>query len=304
MINWTNTHFRVLMRIIAPKALLYTEMQTYGAIINNPKRALIFNEVEKPLALQLGGSNKKELVECAKIAVNEGYSEINLNVGCPSSKVQAGKFGACLMLQPELVADCILALKNAVSVPISVKTRIGVDNHDSYELFSNFVHILMAARCDKLIVHARKAWLKGLSPKKNRTVPPINYEYVYKIKREFKNLPVIINGDISQLSAIHQHMQQVDGIMIGRLACENPYAIAKLHQYFFPNVKILERQEVLASYINHIALQMSKSVPLSLLLKPILNMSHGLASVKTWKAILHQAQQSKSIKLLDAHALN
>ncbi|KTD08255.1 tRNA dihydrouridine(20/20a) synthase DusA [Legionella jamestowniensis] len=301
MIDWTYTHFRVFMRLIAPRALLYTDMQTTGAILNNPNRALSFNSIEHPLALQLGGADKDKLVMCAKLAQDAGFDEINLNLGCPSDKVQAGRFGACMMNEPEQVAACISAMKSAVSIPVTAKTRIGVDNQDSYDFFAGFVHQLVNAGCDKLIVHARKAWLSGLNPKQNRTIPPINYEFVYRIKKELPSLPIVINGNINTLQGIDQHMVSVDGVMLGRLACQNPYALAVIHQYYYPEVPIRSRYEILQNYIQYIESAFSQGTALSVLLKPLFNFAHGLAGAKQWKEVLMSIQQNKQIaKLQDA----
>lgn len=299
MIDWTYTHFRVFMRLLAPKALLYTEMQTVGAVKHNPARALSYAPLEQPLALQLGGSELKNLVDCAKIAQEQGFAEVNLNLGCPSDKVQAGRFGACLMAEPEHVAACIAAMKQAVSIPVTAKTRIGIDEQDSYEFFAAFANQLIQAGCDKLIVHARKAWLKGLSPKQNRQIPPLHYDFVYRIKQEFPKLPVIINGNIHTLEDVKQHMQQVDGIMLGRLAYQNPFALTAIHQFLFANEPTAKRSVVFREYFTYIQQQVTQGVPLSLLLKPIFNLSHGLAGAKYWKEILAQALQSKQLLPLE-----
>ena len=295
MIDWTYTHFRVLMRMIAPHALLYTEMQTPGAIQNNERRALSFDACEFPLALQLGGSDRASLVACAKIAENKGYQEVNLNLGCPSDRVQAGRFGACMMAEPELVADCLKAMKDAVTIPVTAKTRIGIDKEDSYEFFANFAHKLIQAGCDKLIVHARKAWLHGLNPKQNRTIPPVQYDYVYKIKQALPLVPVVINGNISSIEEIVGHMSQVDGVMLGRLACQNPYALATIHQYFYPETPYSSRHAIMQQYFSYAVAQEEKGVPLSILLKPILNFAFGLTGAKRWKEQLILAQQRKQI---------
>lgn len=299
MIDWTYTHFRVFMRLIAPYALLYTEMQTVGAIINNPLRALSFHAIEHPLALQLGGADINALVHCAKIAEQKGFAEINLNLGCPSDKVQAGRFGACLMAEPDHVADCIRALKKAVSIPVTAKTRIGIDNQDSYEFFSSFAHKLVDAGCNKLIVHARKAWLHGLNPKQNRTIPPVHYDFVYKIKEELATLPVVINGNINTISEIDQHMLYVDGVMLGRLPCQNPYALAAIHHAFYPATAIRSRHDILHDYVNYVRTQFECGIALSLLLKPIFNFAHGLPGSKNWKEQLVQIQQLKEIHKFD-----
>ncbi|HAT9648893.1 TPA: tRNA dihydrouridine(20/20a) synthase DusA, partial [Legionella pneumophila subsp. pneumophila] len=211
MIDWTNSPFRTLMRLLAPNALLYTEMQTTGAVQNNPDRALYFNSVEHPIAIQLGGADKSALVKCAIIAEQKGFNEINLNLGCPSDKVQAGRFGACLMKEPEHVADCIRAIKQVVGIPVTAKTRIGIDNQDSYEFFRSFSLHLVEAGCDKLIIHARKAWLNGLNPKQNRTIPPVNYDYVYELKKEIPHIFITINGNILTVEEINSHLKHVDG---------------------------------------------------------------------------------------------
>lgn len=299
MIDWTYSHFRVLMRLIAPNALLYTEMQTIGAISHKPQRALSFSPMEHPLALQLGGAELEGLVRCAKIAEEKGFAEVNLNLGCPSDKVQAGRFGACLMAEPTHVANCIHALKSAVSIPVTAKTRIGIDTEDSYEFFSSFARQLITAGCDKLIVHARKAWLNGLNPKQNRTIPPLHYDYVYKIKNEYLELPIVINGNISTIDEIKEHMNQVDGVMLGRLVCQNPYALAAIHHFFYSDFPIRSRQAILYDYLDYAQQQFQQGVALSLLLKPIFNMAHGLPGAKNWKERLMQIQQTKNIDGLE-----
>lgn len=303
MIDWTYTHFRVLMRLIAPQALLYTEMQTTGAVQNNQQRALLFDPMEHPLALQLGGADPVALAVCAKIAEDSGYQEVNLNLGCPSDRVQSGRFGACMMREASQAADCIAAMKKVVSIPVTAKTRIGIDQQDSYEFFTGFAHSLIEAGCDKLIVHARKAWLQGLNPKQNRTIPPINYDYVYKIKQSLTDVPVVINGDISEMDAIKQHMNRVDGVMLGRLACQNPYALAYIHHYFYPQSVIASRSTIMQNYLRYMHSQIVKGIPLSLLLKPMLNIAFGLAGSKRWKEQLVQAQQSKRIEKVEQAVL-
>lgn len=299
MIDWTYSHFRVWMRFLAPKALLYTEMQTTGAIKNNPQRALTFHHIEHPIALQLGGSDKIALAESAIKAEQVGYDEVNLNLGCPSDKVQAGRFGACLMREPEHVAECIKALKNAVKIPVTSKTRIGVDHEDSYEFFRSFVLRLVDAGSDKLIVHARKAWLNGLNPKQNRTIPPINYDYVYQIKQELKHIPVVINGNIASLNEVKTHLNYVDGVMLGRLACDNPYQIALIHHGLYPDSILPARSDLLKRYKDYFLNQYQQGVALSLLVKPIFNLAHGLPGASLWKKKLMQILQSKDVSLMD-----
>lgn len=289
------------MRLLAPHALLYTDMQTTGAIEHNPQRALEFDPIEQPLALQLGGANLNALVHAAKLAQNAGFAEVNLNLGCPSNKVQAGRFGACMMTEAKLVADCIAAMKQAVSIPVTAKTRIGIDYQDSYAFFADFAHCLIEAGCDKLIVHARKAWLHGLSPKQNRTIPPINYDFVYQIKQAYPSIPVVINGDIHRLDEIRAHLLHVDGVMLGRLACQNPYLLANIHHALYPKTPCVTRQEALQQYVHHIERARQRGVPMSILLKPIFNMAHGCSNARAWKETLMHVQQSKECaKLYDA----
>jgi tRNA-dihydrouridine synthase A len=293
MIDWTYTHFRVLMRMLAPHALLYTDMQTSGAIFNNTERALNFNPMETPLALQLGGADKDSLLRCAEMAEKRGFSEVNLNLGCPSDRVQAGKFGACLMAEPDLVAECIFAMKQAVSLAVTAKTRIGIDQQDSYEFFAAFAQRLVDAGCDKLIVHARKAWLRGLNPKQNRTIPPVNYDYVYTLKRALPSVPIVINGNINTIDEIKNHLQTVDGVMLGRLACQNPYAIARIHHALYPHVSLPTRAQVLQQYAAYVkeCFKFSQT-PMSVFIKPILNMAHGLPGARAWKELLLVLQRS------------
>jgi tRNA-dihydrouridine synthase A len=291
MIDWTYMQFRVLMRLLAPQALLYTEMQTTGAIEHNPVRALQKHASESPVALQLGGSELSALVRAAQLAQDHGFAEVNLNLGCPSDRVQAGRFGACLMAEPDHVAACIEAIKRAVDIPVTAKTRIGIDNNDSYAFFSTFAQRLIHAGCDKLIVHARKAWLHGLSPKQNRTIPPLHYDYVYQIKKDCQECPVVINGNIQTVDETRQHLQQVDGVMIGRLACQNPYQIAKIHHAVYPDVDIPSRAQVITRYVDFL-LSGSLQSGLSAAIKPMLNLAHGLPGAKQWRERLVCIQHS------------
>ena len=298
MIDWTNTYFRILMRILAPSALLYTEMQTAGAIAHNPVRNLHFNAIENPLALQLGGSDPQALLQAAQQAQELGYDEINLNIGCPSDRVQSGRFGACLMAEPDLVARIIRIVKQSIQLPITVKTRIGIDHQDEYAFFAHFVERVVDAGCDKLIVHARKAWLKGLSPKQNRTLPPINYDYVYQIKQAYPSLPVVINGNITDLDSVIKHLSLVDGVMLGRLACNNPYAIAEIHHALYPDSVLLTRQTVVENYRNYLQSLARSNVPLSIVLKPLFGLAHGLPNARAWK---HHLMTIRTLEQLDSH---
>ncbi|MDF1646933.1 MAG: tRNA dihydrouridine(20/20a) synthase DusA [Legionellaceae bacterium] len=281
MIDWSNTHFRVLMRLLAPQALVYTEMQTPNAILHQPARALNFHSAESPVALQLGGSEPDALAIAAKQGEDAGFDEINLNLGCPSSRVLAGKFGASLMKDPVRVAACITAIKKAVSIPVTAKTRIGIDHEDSYDFFENFISVLIHAGCDKLIVHARKAWLHGLNPKQNRNIPPLHYDYVHRIKSTIPpHIPVVINGHIEHIEQIKYHLQTLDGVMIGRLACRAPYAIAGLHHALYPSIPKPSRTQVFQDYLTYAS---NQDVSIHYLLKPILNLVHGLPGARVFK---------------------
>ena len=299
MIDWTYSQFRVWMRLLAPQALLYTEMHTTGAIINNPRRALSFNSIEHPLAIQLGGSDPKTLAESARKAEAEGYDEVNLNLGCPSDRVQAGRFGACLMKEPQQVVECIRAMKQAVSIPVTSKTRIGIDHQDSYDFFRDFTLRLVEAGCDKLIIHARKAWLNGLNPKQNRTIPPVNYDYVYKLKEELPHIPIVINGNINNLEEIKKHLNYVDGVMLGRLACDNAYQIARIHHALHPQDLLLTRSQLFIKYQSYMLFEYQNGTSLSLLVKPIFTLAHGMPSANQWKKKLMLLLQNKDILLLD-----
>lgn len=298
MIDWSKSPFRVLMRFLAPKAVVYTEMYTTGAIQNNPLKTLAYSPLEHPVAIQFGGSDPKALAQSAKSAEEAGYDSINLNLGCPSDKVQAGTFGACLMREPQRVVDCIKAMKDVVRIPVTAKTRIGIDNEDSYAYFSGFAHQLVDAGIDALVVHARKAWLKGLNPKQNRTIPPVQYEYVYSFKKEVPTLPVIINGTITSIADINAHLQQVDGVMLGRLACDNPYAIALIHHHLYPEFPCPTRGQIFRQYMHYMQNSAKTYQSLSFLIKPILNLAFGLPGTRLWKQKLMALAQGKQLNSL------
>lgn len=298
MIDWTYSAFRIFMRILAPKSLLYTEMLTADAVIHNEQKSLYYQTVEQPLAIQLGGSDQEKLATAAIKAEAAGFTEVNLNLGCPSDRVQSGRFGACLMRDKELVAKCIQAMRTSVQIPVTAKVRIGIDNNDSYEFFTDFVKSLIDSGCEKVIVHARKAWLKGLSPKQNRTIPKINYDYVYRLKSEYPNIPIIINGDIKTINDIEKHLSLVDGIMLGRLAYENPYAIAEIHKALYPHSELLTREEIIKKYLQAINFT---DTNLNLALKPLYNIYHSRNGAKAWKQKLMLIQQNRdfhNLKLL------
>lgn len=278
MMAYTDRHFRVLMRLINKNLLLYTEMVTTAALLQGRQvRQLEFSPIEKPLALQLGGANPQELAICAKIAEELGYDEVNLNVGCPSDRVQSGKFGACLMKTPDLVADCVAQMQAAVSIPVTVKTRIGVDDQDSYELFHEFISKVKAAGCHIFIIHARKAWLKGLSPRQNRSIPPLRYEWVYRLKQDFPQLQIIINGGIRTWEDIEKHLLYVDGVMIGREAYDNPMQFAE------PKVRA---QEIIYGYLPYIVQQIQEGTPLGSMSRHLMGLMQGQAGAKQWRGWL------------------
>lgn len=233
MLDWTTRHCRYFHRQFSQHALLYTEMVTTGAIEHAKYDHLLFSPQENPVALQLGGSDPAALARCAKIAEDRGYAEINLNVGCPSDRVQNGMFGACLMGKKALVADCVRAMQDAVSIPVTVKTRIGIDEFDDYAFLQQFIETVMNAGCNEFIVHARKAWLSGLSPKQNREIPPLNYERVYQLKQDYPHLWISINGGIKTIEEMQTHLQYVDGVMVGREAYQNPALLGYVDQALF-----------------------------------------------------------------------
>ncbi|MFN7096099.1 MAG: tRNA dihydrouridine(20/20a) synthase DusA [Gammaproteobacteria bacterium] len=290
MLDWTDKHCRYFLRLITKHALLYTEMITTGAILHGKRdRYLAFDPFEHPVALQLGGSHPNELSQCARIGADYGYDEINLNVGCPSDRVQSGRFGACLMAEPALVADCVAAMKAVVNIPVTVKSRIGIDDKDSYAELVNFVNAISSAGCDALIVHARKAWLHGLSPKENRDIPPLKYDVVYQLKKDFSKLPIIINGGITDLEQATEHLKYVDGVMLGREAYHNPYLLTEVDQRFFnQTLAILSREDIIAQLIPYIESQAQQGVLVKHITRHILGLFQGVAGGKRWRRYLSE----------------
>lgn len=288
MMDRTDRHYRYFMRQITRRTLLYTEMVTSAAIKHGDRDYLLgFTEIEKPLALQVGGDNPTDLAECARIAEAMGYDEINLNVGCPSDRVQSGHFGACLMKTPDLVAKCIEAMIAATKIPVSVKHRIGVDELDSYEDMLNFVRILADSGCQRFSVHARKAWLQGLSPKDNREVPPLRYSDVHRLKKEFPQLFIEINGGLTTLEQAHEQLNHVDAVMIGRAAYDHPYLFATSDRDFFGDeTPIRSRIEVAEAMIPYIEQWKAKGLKLHKITRHMLQLFHGQAGSRIWKRIL------------------
>ncbi len=283
MMDHTDRHFRYFLRLVSPHALLYSEMITTGALIHGDReRFLGYSEREHPLALQLGGSEPDKLAECARIAESAGYDEVNLNVGCPSDRVQSGKFGACLMAEPELVAECIAAMNAIVKIPVTVKTRLGIDDRDSYEELTAFIHKVQAAGCNTVILHARKAWLSGLSPKENREIPPLQYDRVYQIKQDFPQLEIIINGGFTERKPILAQYEHVDGVMIGRAAYQNPCLLAEIDHALFQS-RMRTRPEIMHEFIEYAATQLQRGVPLNAMARHVLGLYQGQPGARAFR---------------------
>jgi len=295
MLDWTDKHCRHFHRLLSSKAMLYTEMVTTGAIIHgDQQRFLTFNQAETPIAFQLGGSNPGDLARCAQIIEDYGYDEVNLNVGCPSDRVQNGRFGACLMAEPELVAECISAMQQSVSIPVTVKSRIGIDDLDSYEELINFISTIADAGCETFIIHARKAWLKGLSPKQNRDVPPLRYDVVYQLKKDFPGLNIILNGGVTSLQSTKEIIRHVDGVMVGREAYHNPYLLAEVDvQIFAMSGPIKTRHEVIMELIPYIQQHLLQGGRLHNITRHILGLFHGVPGARTWRRTLSENATKK-----------
>ena len=288
MMDWTDRHCRYFHRLLSPRARLYTEMVTSAALVRGRQlRLLEHSQQEHPVALQLGGSDPVELAEAARLGAEAGYDEVNLNVGCPSDRVQSGKFGACLMREPALVGDCVRAMRDAVDVPVTVKCRIGVDDQDEYADLQHFTETMIAAGVDILVVHARKAWLQGLSPKENREIPPLDYERVYRLKREFPQLTVIINGGITTVEAVKAHLAQVDGVMLGRAAYHDPYLLAKVEAALYGE-PMPERAEVLLRLRPYIEAELARGTALKHIVRHVLGLYQGEPGARGFRRILSE----------------
>jgi len=303
MMDWTDRHCRYFHRLLSPHTLLYTEMVTTGALIYGDKdRFLKFNQEEHPVALQLGGSDAKALSQCALIAQQYNYDEVNLNCGCPSDRVQSGAFGACLMNNPQLVADCVSAMMDACDIPVTVKCRIGIDDQDEHEDLQRFTEAMIKVGCSSLTVHARKAWLKGLSPKENRDIPPLNYERVYQLKADFPELEIVINGGITDLDSVNNHLAKVDGVMMGRAAYHNPWLLNEVEHLIFkkppPFSNPLEALDALLPYIDE---QLSQGVRLSAMTKHILGLFQGRPGTKQFKRYIseHAFKKEAGMEVLE-----
>ncbi|MBR9727658.1 tRNA dihydrouridine(20/20a) synthase DusA [Shewanella intestini] len=289
MLDWTDRHYRYFARIMSKQTLLYTEMVTTGAIIFGKGDYLGFNEQEHPVALQLGGSNPQDLARCAKLAAQRGYDEVNLNVGCPSDRVQNGRFGACLMAEPALVAECVDAMKQVVDIPITVKSRIGIDEQDSYEFLTDFIDVVSASGCQEFTIHARKAWLQGLSPKQNREIPELNYARVYQLKQDYSHLNIGINGGITTLEQAKEHLKHVDGVMVGREAYHNPYILAEVDQQLHGiDREVITREQVIEQMLPYIERHIADGGRLNHITRHMIGLFQGLPGSRSWRRYLSE----------------
>ena len=303
MMECTDRFYRYFARLLSRRALLYTEMITTGAALRGDRaRILGFDAFEHPVALQLGGSDPAAMAECARLGEELGYDEVNINCGCPSDRVQAGRFGACLMAEPETVAACVAAMRRAASIPVTVKTRIGIDARDSYEHLADFVRRVADAGCEVFAVHARKAWLQGLSPKENREVPPLDYETVHRLKAEFPRLAIVLNGGMKSLDEALAHVgpgkpgdgPALDGVMIGRAAYETPYLLAAVDRVLFGDSRPAPtRAEAVAAYLPFAARMLDEGIPLGPIAKPLIPLFHGQPGGRLWRRHLAERVHKK-----------
>jgi tRNA-dihydrouridine synthase A len=288
MMDWTDRHCRYFHRMLSSHARLYTEMVTAPAVLHGDRARLLgFDPAEHPVALQLGGAEPRELAQAARVGEEVGYDEVNLNVGCPSDRVQSGRFGACLMREPALVADCIASMRAAVSIPVTVKCRIGVDEQDEDADLERFVETVHATGCNVFVVHARKAWLEGLSPKENREVPPLNYERVYRLKREFPALTIVINGGVATVAEVREHLRHVDGVMLGRTAYHEPYRLAEIEREIFAT-PLPDRDDVLARLQPYVEAHLARGDRLQHISRHILGLYQGLPGARAYRRLLSE----------------
>lgn len=290
MLDWTDRDFRYFLRLISRHCVLYTEMITTGALIHGNRDRFLGHDVsEYPLALQLGGSDPDALAKCALLGQQAGYSEINLNVGCPSDRVQSGSFGACLMAEPKLVAEGVAAMCARVDIPVTVKTRLGIDKLDNYEFLADFISQVSGAGCEMFILHARKAWLQGLSPKENRNIPPLDYQRVYQIKQDFPQLHIDINGGIATLEQAQQHLNHVDGVMMGRAIYHDPYLLAQADKLLFDDQhSVLSRHEIIQQMLPYIEQRMSQGRPIKSITRHLLGLFQGQPGARAWRRHLSE----------------
>ena len=297
MMQYTDMHDRYLLRLISKKVFLYTEMVTTGAILYGKCfHQLEFNKEEHPVAIQLGGSDVNDLVKSAKIAEDYGYDEINLNVGCPSDRVQKGRFGACLMLEPDHVAECLNAMQTNVNVPVTIKCRLGVDHHEDYEFLYDFVYIVQSAGIKHFIIHARNGILKGLSPRQNRHVPPLKYDYVYQLKKDFPNLNITINGGIKTIDECKEHLKLVDGVMIGRAAYENPFLIKDIDTELYGiESNVNSKKSILNQYLDYVEDKLQEGHDLSRMMKHLFGLSRGDKFAKSFRIKILEVIKKESL---------
>ncbi len=290
MMDWTDRHERYFLRLFSRHILLYTEMITADAVLRGRREQLLkHHHREHPVALQLGGCDPAALARCARIGRDFDYDEINLNVGCPSDRVQAGRFGACLMAEPDLVARCVAAMRESVEIPVTVKTRIGIDNRDSYADLAHFVRTVSGGGCRVFVIHARKAWLHGLSPKQNREIPPLRYDVVHRLKQDFPDLEVVLNGGITTREQVREHLEYVDGVMIGREAYQNPYFLASMDQAFYGDPRpVAGRGEILDRFCEYVDDQLRLGMPLVGMTRHIQGLFQGLPGARAWRRHLSE----------------
>ncbi|MFT4936457.1 MAG: tRNA-dihydrouridine synthase A [Pseudoalteromonas distincta] len=303
MMDWTDRHCRSLHRVLSTQALLYTEMVTTGAVLHGDRERLLgYDAGEHPVALQLGGSDPVDLAAAARIGADLGYDEINLNVGCPSDRVQSGRFGACLMREPALVAECMAAIAAAVDVPATVKCRIGVDDQDPEESLFTLVDLCAQAGVRSFVVHARKAWLKGLSPKENRDVPPLDYDLVYRLKRERPDLTIVLNGGVPDLTAVAAHLEQTDGVMLGRAAYHTPEILGAVDAAVFGQGEVIDSAMAVELYRPYLAARLAEGVPLAAMSRHMLGLFHGRPGARAWRRILtvEGVKPGAGLKVVDA----
>ncbi|MCI0600567.1 MAG: tRNA dihydrouridine(20/20a) synthase DusA [Beijerinckiaceae bacterium] len=285
MMDWTDRHCRFFHRILSRRARLYTEMLAVGAVLHGDRRRLLrFDEAEHPVALQLGGSEPAQLAAAAEIAAGYGYDEINLNIGCPSERVKSGSFGACLMREPKLVGECVSAMKARVKVPVTVKCRIGVDDQDPETALGSLAERVIAAGCDALIVHGRKAWLKGLSPRENRELPPLDYAIVRGLKRSYPDVPVVLNGGLASLAQMRRELDCVDGVMVGRAAYQNPAILLDADPFLFgENAPVASAPAAIEAFIPYVEARLAEGVPLHAMTRHVLGLFNGMAGARAWR---------------------
>ena len=304
MMDHTDRHYRYFLRLISRRVLLYTEMVTTGALIHGDRASFLAHHPDEyPLAIQLGGSEPTEMARCARLAEAAGFDEVNMNVGCPSDRVQSGRFGACLMLEPQRVADCVAAMGKAVDIPVTVKTRLGVDDQDAYADLRRFVQTVADAGCQTFVIHARKAWLNGLTPRENREIPPLDYPRVHRLKAEHPDLNIVINGGIRDLSQATEQLEHVDGVMIGREAYLNPFMLAEADSDLFgesPNEH--SQHEIVRAFLPYVEEQLEAGVYLSHMTRHLLGLFHGMPGARAWRRYLsvHASRPGADVEVIEA----